>query len=171
MLGKLALDIVHACEYLHGKHVVHGNLAARNILIEKSQSKHKIHYNAKVSDYGLAKLPGRTGNIYMLVRFFFKVALIIEFNFKKIKIDVIWQVNGHSVPIRWVPKELVTEGADSLKFTPASDVWSFGVVLWEMWTKGATPYGHSYSNSVSQTAILTSIVENRSQNRILCFVS
>jgi serine/threonine protein kinase len=26
------------------------------------------------------------------------------------------------------------------KFSAASDVWAFGILLYEMWTKGDTPY-------------------------------
>lgn len=36
----------------------------------------------------------------------------------------------------WAPLEAVTQN----KFVAKSDVWSFGVLLYEIWTKGAEPY-------------------------------
>ncbi len=35
---------------------------------------------------------------------------------------------------------VLTEEMDSSKFSTASDVWSFGVVAWEILTAGALPY-------------------------------
>ncbi|KAH9503782.1 hypothetical protein Btru_066614 [Bulinus truncatus] len=44
--------------------------------------------------------------------------------------------NKKSLPIRWMALESVEHGAYSTK----SDVWSFGIVLWELLTRGMMPY-------------------------------
>ena len=44
------------------------------------------------------------------------------------------------LPVRWMSPESVVYG----KFTFESDIWSFGVVLWEMYSLGKQPYyGHT----------------------------
>lgn len=45
------------------------------------------------------------------------------------------------LPIRWMPPEAITYG----KFSSDSDIWSFGVVLWEMFSYGLQPY-YGFSN-------------------------
>ena len=50
---------------------------------------------------------------------------------------VFLRVRGRAVlPIRWMAPESIIYG----KFTTATDVWSFGVVVWEVFTYGQQPY-------------------------------
>ena len=72
-------------------------------------------------------------------------------------------------PIRW----MASESLDDLKFSPASDVWSFGVLLWEMYHPNWLPYaelnnvqvpmkvhsGHHLSISVTYPSTVASIMK------------
>ena len=50
---------------------------------------------------------------------------------------VLYRLNRHAVlPIRWMAPESIIYG----KFTTATDVWSFGIVVWEVFTYGQQPY-------------------------------
>lgn len=45
------------------------------------------------------------------------------------------------LPVRW----MAPESLEDKEFSPASDIWSFGVTLWEMANPGAKPYGERLS--------------------------
>ena len=104
---KWAYDIVKGMAYLSLKNIMHGDLAARNILISNSDNE---NYLAKVTDFGLSK------------------AFYDQTSYKK--------QDRKNVPWKWMDVDYLKTGI----FKNTSDVWSFGVVFWEMLSIGQVPY-------------------------------
>lgn len=52
------------------------------------------------------------------------------------------------IPIKWTAPEALNFG----KYTSLCDVWSYGVLVWEIWSKGDTPYA-GMSNSRARERI------------------
>lgn len=51
-------------------------------------------------------------------------------------IDGAYTTRGGKIPVRWTAPEAIA----FRKFTSASDVWSFGIVMWEVMSYGERPY-------------------------------
>jgi serine/threonine protein kinase len=47
------------------------------------------------------------------------------------------------LPVKW----MAPEALDDRKFSAQTDVWAFGVVLWEIYSNGKTPYGRTDSKA------------------------
>ncbi|XP_046614588.1 vascular endothelial growth factor receptor 1-like isoform X1 [Neodiprion virginianus] len=98
-----AWQVSRGMEYLSRRNVLHGDLAARNILLTDDNL-------VKICDFGLAK------NMYK---------------------DDNYQKKGDSpLPIKWMAIESIRDRL----FSTQSDIWSFGIVLWEFFTLAQTPY-------------------------------
>ena len=44
---------------------------------------------------------------------------------------------GVAIPVRWSAPEVMQQS----RYTTASDVWSFFVLMWEVWSRAQTPFG------------------------------
>ncbi|CAH1776167.1 unnamed protein product, partial [Owenia fusiformis] len=53
------------------------------------------------------------------------------------------------LPIRWMAPESLLYG----KYSSMSDVWSFGVLMWEVHTRGGTPYADLESREIKSYVI------------------
>ena len=116
---KWSRSISKGMEYLSSKNIMHGDLAARNILI--GNFNHNEQYLAKISDFGLSK------------------AFYDQTSYEK--------EDRNQVPWKWMDIDYYTTG----KFTMSSDVWSFGVVFWEMLSMGGLPYaGGNVNNTIKE---------------------
>lgn len=70
-------------------------------------------------------------------------------------------LQGGKIPIRWTAPEAIAYR----KFTSASDVWSYGIVMWEVMSYGERPYWEMSNQDVSRNK--TSILLNSILNSVL----
>ncbi|XP_035690769.1 fibroblast growth factor receptor 2-like [Branchiostoma floridae] len=101
---QIGRQIANGMVFISEAGFVHGDLAARNVLVGEGLL-------VKIADFGLAT------DVY-------------ERGYQR-------QDAEQRIPLRWMaPERLLREG----RYTSKSDVWSFGVVLYEIATLGDVPY-------------------------------
>lgn len=103
-------DVCLGLRYLSSRLIVHRDVAARNVLLDSQLV-------CMVADFGMSSALGggsesSTGYAETYVRL------------------------GGELPVRWASVEVLAEG----KFSRASDVWAFGCLAYEVFSRGALPY-------------------------------
>lgn len=70
-----------------------------------------------------------------------------------------WQ--GGKIPVRWTAPEAIAYR----KFTSASDVWSYGIVMWEVMSFGERPYWDMSNQDVSAGSSLPEKKKKRARKK------
>lgn len=107
-IGK---QVLLALEFLQDKHLFHGDVAARNVLIQSDLT-------AKLCGLGLAYEVHARGAVSPT----------------------------HNVPLKWLAPERLLLRPAGIR----ADIWSFGILLYEMVTLGAPPYPEVPPDSILQ---------------------
>ena len=110
-------------KHISGKHIVHRDLAARNVMVSLAGT-------CKIADFGLSRVMKRK---------------------RKMNVsddDEIYESYYRAVtsyfPVRWT----APEGVRHNRFSLSSDVWSFAIVIVEIWQDGNKPYPTQNNRSV-----------------------
>jgi serine/threonine protein kinase len=114
VLLSICKDVAAGMAYLSNLGVVHGDLAARNLLIEERSRRAP---SIKIADFGLSLDCDRRaeeGEQYC-----------------RIPKDM-----ARKIPVKHSAIEVLKE----LRYSSKSDVWSYGVVVWEVYSYGERPY-------------------------------
>lgn len=125
-LQRMAYEITSGLLHLHENDYIHSDLALRNCLLTSDLT-------VRIGDYGLSH--NQYKEDYYLTP------------------DKLW------IPLRWIAPELLEEIRGNLIVTDqtkTSNVWSLGVVIWELFEFGAQPHRH-----LSDEEVLTFVIRER----------
>jgi len=116
-MSKLAHGIASGMDYLHSKDVIHGDLSCRNIALDDK-------LNPKINDWGFYK-ERENARFYM------------HYNQPNFPCPVRW-MSPENLPYKLNRQGKMVESNSVL--SKDGDIWSYGVVLFEIWSRGETPF-------------------------------
>jgi serine/threonine protein kinase len=117
ILIHIFLQIIEAMICLASNHVVHGDLACRNVLVFRFDENQAEKNVVKITDFGLS----RHSQLYSLTSGAARTTLNI-------------------VPVRYAAPEILSSNGTSEVYTEKSDVYSMGILMWEAYSKGSLPW-------------------------------
>ncbi|KAB5517024.1 hypothetical protein PHYPO_G00184740 [Pangasianodon hypophthalmus] len=113
---EMGAQVAAGMAYLEIQNYIHRDLAARNVLVGDNNT-------CKVADFGLARVFNSEGDDV--------------YDYEDSEDERVYEMRqGTKLPIKWT----APEGLHDNKFSIKSDVWSFGILLYEIMTFGQTPY-------------------------------
>ncbi|CAF5073229.1 unnamed protein product, partial [Rotaria magnacalcarata] len=111
------IEVADGMDYLSSLKFVHRDLATRNCMLDENLA-------CRISDFGLSR------------DVFDRDYYLVPRTTTKEKDGVCIQIPPRRLPIRWLSPESI----ESSRYTIQSDVWSYGILLWELLSRGKTPY-------------------------------
>jgi serine/threonine protein kinase len=110
VMTLMAAKLGSAMAFLEQHHIIHRDVAARNVLVGAAA------IDVKLADLGAARSVHRISEI---------------------SDGGVYTATSDHTPARWMPLEALREAT----FSHKSDVFAFGVLLWEILSMGKTPWG------------------------------
>uniref|UniRef100_A0A915P330 Protein kinase domain-containing protein n=1 Tax=Meloidogyne floridensis TaxID=298350 RepID=A0A915P330_9BILA len=117
-LIDICIQITEGLCYLAGQQIVHRDLAARNCLVSGesdmrcSSAAFRPPICVKIGDFGMSRRLYASADYYKM------------------------QDRRKALPVRWMAPECLSNG----KFTSQSDIWSLGVLFFEIFSFGSKPF-------------------------------
>ena len=129
----IGVQVADAMVHLDLYKVIHRDLAARNVLVFGFDALDWKAVHVKVTDYGLALLTDK-GLTHA----------------GKSMVEVSTQSASAAGPMRW----MAVESLERRVYSNKSDVWAFGVLLWEIMTLGFLPYNAIGDDTMVAQAVM-----------------
>ncbi|CEF62636.1 Protein kinase domain and Serine-threonine/tyrosine-protein kinase catalytic domain and Protein kinase-like domain and Tyrosine-protein kinase, catalytic domain-containing protein [Strongyloides ratti] len=126
-LIEISKQICEGVNYLTSRQIIHRDIAARNCLVSGDSDLMLCNHllrpktTIKIGDFGMSR------------------KLYSDIEYYKMGND-----EGKLLPCRWLAPECIKLG----KFSHYSDIWSFGITIWEVFSYGEVPFKHLNNNEI-----------------------